>query len=413
MNGKLSKVLRWGAIGLLVLGTAALLLVRTVWAVPMALLSPDPRLVGTALVGVGLLTAVLTMSSVAGGRRGPGRQIVLPALATVAVVALAWTYTTSEFTLEEVVFRNEPASLQGTLVLPNGAGPHPAVVFMHGSGPERRGVSFHFADHFARAGVAALIYDKRGAGGSIGGHPRDPYPDLAGDAVAAVRHLQQHPSIDPDRIGLWGISEGGWTAPLAASMIPDEVAFLLVVSGGGAAPEDEELYSIRTHLEDQDISATGIEQALDLRRRINQYYRSGEGREPLLASIRQVEDSDWFTAADWYLPPASQVYQHGSDEWQYHMTFLDFDALPLLRGLEMPMLFIHGGKDRSYPTELSVNRLQELNSDPDRDMTVVTYPGADHGIMTRQLPWPRYADGYIEHTVSWVVNKVGNEPASG
>ncbi len=401
-----SGALRWATVVLLGAGTFALLLVKTIWAVPMALLSTDPRLIGAILVGAGLITISVSSRWPTGDQskspRGPSF-----ALAAVAVAALMWVYPTSAYHLEPIAFENQAASLQGTLVLPKGEGPFPAVVFMHGSGPERRGVSFHLADRFARADVAALIYDKRGTGESIGGHPRDSYRDLAADGLAAVRQLQKHPSIDPDRIGLWGASEAGWTAPLTASLAPDQVAFLVIVSGGGASPEDEALYSLRTQLENHDIPLEGIESALKLRRRINSYYRSGEGRTELLASISRIEATTWFIAANGHLPTESQVYEHGSQEWRAHMAFLDFDALPLLQEIQMPMLFIHGELDRSYPAAQSAARLHELESDQARDLRVITYPRADHNIMTRRIPWPRYPDGYIEQMVSWVKDRVG------
>lgn len=275
--------MRWASVVLLAAGAGALLLSGTVFAVPLALLYPDPRMVGTVLVGFGLIGVVVEIGRRAGDRQTPVGKLPV-VLAGVAIGVLTWVHVMS-YDLETVAFENDSASLRGTLVLPRAEGPHPAVVFMHGSGPERRAVSFHFADRFAQAGVASLIYDKRGTGESVGGNPRDPYPELAADAMAAVDLLRHHPSIDPDRIGLWGASEGGWTAPLAASMNPDSIAFLVVVSGGGAAYEDEQLYSIRTHLEERGVDSAGIDQALDLRRRINDYYRSGVGREELLASI--------------------------------------------------------------------------------------------------------------------------------
>src|ERR1700749_2584665 len=70
---------------------------------------------------------------------------------------------------QDVTFRNGDVLLAGTLLLPRGAGLHPGIVFVHGSGPETRwGTSLFFADRFARAGVAALVFDKRGTGGSTG-----------------------------------------------------------------------------------------------------------------------------------------------------------------------------------------------------------------------------------------------------
>jgi uncharacterized protein len=400
-------VVLWLAQVLLAIGAVASLLVSRIWVVPMALVSRDPRMVGAALVCLGLVVAGVGLLLRSRQELRRAQVMTASALAALSVAAAAWAIAASPYDLEEVAFENAPASLVGTLVLPRGAGPHPAVVFMHGSGAERRGVSFYFADRYVRAGFAALIYDKRGSGGSRGGNPRDAYADLAGDALAGVRLLREHPDIDPRRVGLWGLSEGGWTAPLAASQAPDEVAFLVIVSGGGASTQDENHYSIRTHLEDRGIGAEGIAQALALRARIDGYYRTGQDREAIVAEIRRVEGTDWFAAADWYLPRPSEVYLHGSDEWRAHMTFLDFDALPLLRDLDLPMLFVHGELDRSYPAALSADRLAELTMDSTRDVSVITYEGADHSILTRRAPWPRYADGYVEHMVTWAQDRLG------
>lgn len=69
---------------------------------------------------------------------------------------------------DEVTFASGPVTLSGTIVSPAGAGPFPGIVFLHGSGPEGRWASRYLAHEFARHGVAALIYDKRGVGRSTG-----------------------------------------------------------------------------------------------------------------------------------------------------------------------------------------------------------------------------------------------------
>ena len=127
---------------------------------------------------------------------------------------------------EEVTFRNGAVSLAGTLTLPSGIKPHPAVVFIHGSGPDSRENYSFYAELFARHGIATLIYDKRGVGASTGDWRRVHFRDLAEDALAGVRLLRSHKDIDASRIGLWGGSNGGWVAPLAASLSND-VAFVI------------------------------------------------------------------------------------------------------------------------------------------------------------------------------------------
>jgi hypothetical protein len=69
---------------------------------------------------------------------------------------------------ENVRFTSGSVSLAGTLVSPRGRGPFPAIVFIHGSGPDSRENYRGQAVWFARQGFAALIYDKRGVGVSTG-----------------------------------------------------------------------------------------------------------------------------------------------------------------------------------------------------------------------------------------------------
>jgi uncharacterized protein len=109
------------------------------------------------------------------------------------------------YTTEDVRFANGAATLAGSLDIAKGPGPFPAVIFLHGAGPEIRwGASRFFADYFARRGIAALIYDKRGTGQSTGDWRTADFNDLAGDTLSAVRLLKNHARIDPKKIGIYG-----------------------------------------------------------------------------------------------------------------------------------------------------------------------------------------------------------------
>lgn len=92
------------------------------------------------------------------------------------------------------------------------------------------------ADLFASHGIAALAYDKRGSGDSTGSYGIVAnYQLLADDLLAGVALLRDRADIDPARTGVWGGSEGGWVAPLAAARSPD-VAFVVAVSAPGVSP---------------------------------------------------------------------------------------------------------------------------------------------------------------------------------
>jgi dienelactone hydrolase len=101
-------------------------------------------------------------------------------------------------------------TLRGWLFMPDGAGPHPAITMAHGfAGVKEHGLE-RFARLFADAGFVVLVHDHRGFGAS-GGSPRfdiDPWVQIA-DWRRAISFLEDHPAVDPDRIGLWGTSYAG------------------------------------------------------------------------------------------------------------------------------------------------------------------------------------------------------------
>src|SRR5215203_6171592 len=107
----------------------------------------------------------------------------------------------------EIRFPSGRVLLAGTLTIPPGGGRHPAVAFVHGSGPTDRAYLPDLSAMLLHHGVAVLAYDKRGIGQSAGNYPGEsPEPsaidELARDAEAAVRFLAAQPEIDPVRVGL-------------------------------------------------------------------------------------------------------------------------------------------------------------------------------------------------------------------
>jgi fermentation-respiration switch protein FrsA (DUF1100 family) len=109
-----------------------------------------------------------------------------------------------------VRFASKGLSLAGDLYLPEGAGPHPVVVMAGGWCYVKELVMPHYARVFVEAGIAALVFDYSCLGASEGA-PRqhlDPWSQIEDyrNAISFVRGL---PEIDPDRVGVWGISYSG------------------------------------------------------------------------------------------------------------------------------------------------------------------------------------------------------------
>ncbi|MEU4746721.1 hypothetical protein AB0G02_40565, partial [Actinosynnema sp. NPDC023658] len=161
--------------------------------------SPLRRALGRLLAVAAVTAALAALSPPAQAAPASAQAPAAPAPALAAPDGV---------TEQDISFTNGDLTLHGTVVAP-AADPgarRPAMVMVHGSGRVSRDGYRQEAEAFARAGVVTLVYDKR---------PKRSKSDvdfdlLAGDALAAVRALRTHPGVDPDRTGLWGVSEAGW-----------------------------------------------------------------------------------------------------------------------------------------------------------------------------------------------------------
>ena len=143
------------------------------------------------------------------------------------------------YQIEEVTFVNEKEgnTLAGTLTIPEGDGPFPAMVLVSGSGQQNRDEELMnhrpfwvIADYCARHGIAVLRYDDRGVGGSDGEVMNATSMDFSYDAEAAFDYLRNRKEINATKVGILGHSEGGVINFMVSSRRP-EVAFLVSLAG--------------------------------------------------------------------------------------------------------------------------------------------------------------------------------------
>lgn len=127
-------------------------------------------------------------------------------------------------------------ALAGTLTLPAGHGPHPAVLCLPGSGKVdrdsnagrvRMDLGRPLATALARHGIASLRYDRRGVGATPGDWHAVGFLDNRADAAAALHALRGHPEIHPRAVGVLGHSEGAVHAMWLAAHAEPAAAVLL------------------------------------------------------------------------------------------------------------------------------------------------------------------------------------------
>jgi hypothetical protein len=144
------------------------------------------------------------------------------------------------FSEQDVKFGVERWLLPGTLSLPNGNGPFPALVLVHGSGPNDRdeslGPNKTFRDlawGLASQGIAVLRYDKRT---KVHGQKMveeknaklTVYEETIQDALAAANHLRKTEMIDAKNIYILGHSLGGMLIPRIAGLDSKNTGFIIM-----------------------------------------------------------------------------------------------------------------------------------------------------------------------------------------
>ncbi len=309
---------------------------------------------------------------------------------------------------EEVTFKNGDVTLAGTLVTPATKGQHPALVFTHGGGAAVREVYWGLGYLYAARGFVVLTYDKRGVGKSTGNWLAASFHDLADDAVAGAKFLQARTDVNPKQIGFWGLSQGGWIAPLAASRFPD-AAYAIALSGGGLTPAETELFDTEYELTKAGYKPNEVQDALTFQRLKNDIIVSPDSNEKWeqYTKLRLIAKDQ-----KWYRHQGIDVRgPEKRDEgfWPYMRKFYFYDPAPTLRASKAPLLAIFGELDTPEGVKAEVRAIEQImNQAGRRDYLVKVYPSARHNLMEVPRDNPgeyvrlkRFPAGFFEMMVDW------------
>ena len=315
---------------------------------------------------------------------------------------------TALYEAEPVSFQNGDVILSGELIKPLRGSRHPAIVIVHGSGAQSRegapsspNYMRFIANNFARQGIAALIYDKRGVGNSTGDWNKASFDELADDVLAGVQFLKNRPDIDSRQIGLWGTSQAGWIMASAGSRSKD-AAFIIVIGGGGVSPTEQELYRREKNLREAGFIETEIQKALAHQRLKFDLVRRNEALK-LDAVNEETKNEKWF-------PYVSNP--RSGQRWTYWSGIIDFDPESLWEKFDRPVLIVFGELDESSPLPDSANGIEQaLKKGGNKDYTVKIFPRADHIVLVKPdkngaVGYPHFATGYFKMVNEWLLKRV-------
>jgi len=262
-----------------------------------------------------------------------------------------------------------------------------ALVALHGAGEGTRDSPLlrHLHELLPPHGIGVVTFDRRGEGESTGDATRGRFDLQADDALAVLR------ALDAERVGLAGYSQGGWVAPIAATL-SDDVAFLVLVASIGVTPSEQMMVACERQLRLAGYGDDVVERALGLRRRFERWIHSQapEPDEALAADLWAAIDEPW--AGQLWLPP-TLLDEEGVRLWIEEM---DFDPRPIFASVRVPTLSFYGANDSWAPVEASAEAWKAARGD---EVEVVVVPGAEHDMT---LPDGSFAAEYEQKLVEWL-----------
>lgn len=271
----------------------------------------------------------------------------------------------------DVVVPTVVGDLGAILRLPQASGTLPGVVLVDGSGDGDRLDWGGWPDWIGDAGAVVLRHDKPGCGGSPGDWTQQTLEDRARETLAAVEVLRRDPSVAGQPVGLYGISQGGWVALIAAALSTD-VDFVICHSGPGTTPAAQERDRIEKSLRAADLDESAIAEGMAWVDERADRIRRGDSPEVLLAAQEAFADRPWYPGVSFaYDDPAFLGFVG---------RILDFDPTSVMPQVLCPVLALFGGADPLVPVQSSLEAFARYLPPAPHGHGFAVFPGANHGL---------------------------------
>ncbi len=319
-------------------------------------------------------------------------------------------------------FTSDGLQLHGKLVLPTGGHARALAVWIEGSNNNPSTDDSVWQYELARRGVAVFVYDKRGTGASTGA-PLSDFHARARDTAAAVKEARRlAPGVR--RVGVIGASQGGWVAPLAATLVPLDFVVAAFALAQGPIAQDQAL--VAQQLREAGFDAAIQVKAKELTAITEKIVRSnmqdgldGDSFAELDAFKSKHAGAAWLDAIQprsytgLFLKFSSQQIRANGPALAQGLRF-DYEPQPVIEAIKPRQLWLLGGSDRQAPNAATQAILRDMQQ-KGRSIAVVVFPNADHGLIepirTANGVAQAYSAKLFDLTADWINDK--KLPASG
>lgn len=288
------------------------------------------------------------------------------------------------FTVEKSIIPSEGFQITGWLYIPKQPGKFSLLILANGG--SGKSLSEWIAPILAHCGIAAFVHDKRATGESEGNINTTTYDDYVSDIGNIAKTLSEHPQINPDKIGVFGGSEGGRMAYLAAARFP-LIKIAASYAGDVTSTYDSRMFTTTNWLKSKNISDSVLTKVLPLWEKSFDAWinNNAEDHEHVNQEILDYRKHFGQDILPFLKEEVDSIYTGLLPTW----NSMKNDYLTELGQFRKPWLTIFGGLDVVVPTHICIkNIIHYMKQSGNRDYEIFILPKCGHAPVdniTRQL----------------------------
>jgi alpha-beta hydrolase superfamily lysophospholipase len=295
------------------------------------------------------------------------------------------------YTSEDVTFNNDKFNIKlaGTLTIPTGKGPFPAVILITGSGAQNRNEELlgHkpfliIADYLTQNGIAVLRYDDRGVGKSQGSYATSTSADLATDAEAAFIFLKNNTAINLKSIGLMGHSEGGLIAPMVAAS-NSGVSFIVSLAGPGITGQQIIIRQARDIGRLSGLTEDAVQEAIETNKKLYavllEEKDNNKAEIKILELYKEILEKKGTSIDDTEKAVNNLKATFGAPTYTWFRYFIMTDPSIFWKKVKCPVLALNGEKDLQVAAAENLPAIEKtLISSGNKSVKTIELPGLNH-----------------------------------
>jgi pimeloyl-ACP methyl ester carboxylesterase len=319
---------------------------------------------------------------------------------------------------EDVVYQNAKApgvELAATFSRPSGDAPVAAVLLLPGAGPQDRDETTagikplkRLSDYLNAHQIATLRADDRGVGSSTGDFKTATLPDFASDAQAGITYLMQRRDVDPKHVGIIGHGQGAILAAIAAAQMPQQISFLVLLSG--TAVTGEKVLLAQTARAEMAAGVPDEQVQADLRIGTAMYRMAMAGRSAVdMQRVLSGAPEEWAPFTDAWRKQIPRL------ESPWLKSFLSYDPSVALEQVKCPALALFGEKDMSIDPEQNAAAMKRaFSKGHNHEAKVKLLPGLNYLFQKAKTGMPNeyeslhesFDPSVLEEIQSWIAKNI-------